>query len=524
MGTLEPTPENYQDAVNLLEGRHTARFRIIDPDGILLADSTRNTSLQVSRNDLSVSRELRDDTDASSNWIYQLLVSPWATKYHTVQPQVNSCGLKRNRLLGGLLSFLMIISLFIHGLVSDRQILETQTVDSIVNDFGGSFSLAGPILAIPATYQVRNSNNRLETVSTFLYIYPNQITATGTLKMEDKRRGIFHAPLYQGNLEMEGSLIWEEEYFRNPQNQNLSVNYGQASILFLIEDPRTLSGTPNFSVDGETLEFRGGNSIHASTYHVLEAPFPISGSQKALWNFKVDFHGGKNVNFFPLGSEFELNLESDWNSPAFEGAYLPLDHTINSNGFNANWQIAQSAQGMPRSMTRDFGNTELDKGRSLTTRFFQPVGNYQMIYRSLQYAILFLLVPFTLFFLWEVFANLNLHPIQYLLTGIANLVFYVLFLSLSEYMSILLAYSLAASACSLLIMYYAVSVLKTARRGLLMLLALGLLYLFLYFVLQSEDYALILGSLMLFVLVAIVMITTRKIEWGTKKSELAPKP
>ena len=219
------------------------------------------------------------------------------------------------------------------------------------------------------------------------------------------------------------------------------------------------------------------------------------------------------MSFLPLGEETTVNVDSPWVSPSFTGAFLPEKRVLDSEGFEASWYILSLARGYPQQWIRG----EIDPYTLLTSGFgvdlMIPVDSYLKTQRSVKYGILYIFLPFVTFFLFEVFLREKIHPLQYLLVGFAVCLFYLLLLSLSEHLGFGPAYLLASLAVAALISFYSCTVLTTWRKGIIMAPVLVSAFGFLYVLLQSEDYALLIGSLGLFAILAAVMVITRKVDW-----------
>jgi inner membrane protein len=214
--------------------------------------------------------------------------------------------------------------------------------------------------------------------------------------------------------------------------------------------------------------------------------------------------------FVPVGIETEVECSSEWNNPSFTGNFLPDSREVSENGFKANWKILHLNRNFPQKWTgTDFNIYSSVFG----VEFLIPVDDYQKTMRTAKYAIMFITFTFLSFFLIELLNKKAIHPIQYLLIGFSLLVFYTLLLSLTEHMMFNLAYIIAGLANIILISAYTKSVLKSTQQTFIILGILLLLYGYLFVVLQLQDYALLMGSIGLFIVLATLMYLTRKIDW-----------
>jgi len=221
------------------------------------------------------------------------------------------------------------------------------------------------------------------------------------------------------------------------------------------------------------------------------------------------------VRFLPMGQDTHAVVTADWASPSFQGSYLPGSSTITGADFSADWDISYLSRNIPLywkneagdSSSRDFSNSFFG------VNFFRAIDTYSLNTRAVKYAILFLIVPFLTLFLLEVFTKKRIHPVPYLLSGIANIIFYLLLLSLSEQMQFYLAYLIAALAVTALLTLYSRSLLPSWKKSWYMGFVVLVSYVLLYAVLNAESYALLIGSIGAFVVVALVMFLTRKLDW-----------
>jgi inner membrane protein len=219
------------------------------------------------------------------------------------------------------------------------------------------------------------------------------------------------------------------------------------------------------------------------------------------------------LGFVPLGGETRAQLSSTWSSPSFDGAFLPSERSVGEEGFDAEWYVLSLNRGYGQRWLRGQVESHAFLDSVFRVELMIPVDTYLKSLRSVKYGILFVLLPFLIFFLFEVANNRRIHPFQYLLVGLAVCLFYLLLVSVSEHLSFDWTYLLASIATTALITFYSSAVLAAWQRAWIMALILGTGYLFLYAALKSEDYALLIGSLGLFVILAGVMVLTRRIDW-----------
>jgi inner membrane protein len=223
----------------------------------------------------------------------------------------------------------------------------------------------------------------------------------------------------------------------------------------------------------------------------------------------------EQFHIVPIGKETHVELHSDWSHPSFVGDFLPIERSVTESEFSARWQTSFFSTNFEEYFLNCAkGQHCIDFPKKIFgVSMIDPVNQYVKSYRALKYALLFIVLTFSGFFLFEVLKRLAIHPVQYGLVGLALAFFYLLLLSLSEHISFGLAYLISSMGCLSLIGFYVCYVLRSIKRGLGFSAGLSIIYALLYGLLSAEDYALLMGSLLLFVLLAIFMIITRKLDW-----------
>ena len=232
----------------------------------------------------------------------------------------------------------------------------------------------------------------------------------------------------------------------------------------------------------------------------------------STYQFKLSLNlkGSQLLYFTPVGKVTDINLSSDWPNPSFNGAFLPDKREISEKGFKANWNILHLNRNFPQIWT---GSQHTISKSSFGIDLILPVDNYQKSYRSIRYAILFIGFTFLVFFFIEVLNKVFIHPVQYILVGVALIVFYTLLLSFSEHMKYNLAFIISALSTLLLIAGYVKAILKSSQLSLLISGILTVLYTFIFVIIQLQDYALLIGSIGIFIILGLVMYFSRKIDW-----------
>jgi inner membrane protein len=421
----------------------------------------------------------------------------------------------------------------IDSLVRERQARRDGVVADIARSAAEAQRLAGPVILVPYTRRTTQVTTRTDDVGHrqsvsreqirrgWVALLPETLAIDGALTLQTKRRGIYTARLYSGTLELRGRFVIPPEhqiFAASPE-----IEWGRAQLVVGLSDPRGLRAGARFEWDGTALALAPGGiadapalaqGIHADL-GPLARPVPGASAQHPF-RIRLALRGSQRLDIVPLGRATRVALASDWPHPSFTGRLLPeADTRISAAGFAATWATTHFATNLSHALEACLQHKHCDDYRNSAfgVAFIEPVDLYLTLERALKYGFLFVGLTFAAFFLFELLAGLAIHPIQYALVGVALAVFFLLLLSLSEHLAFALSYAVAAFACVGLIGFYLSFVLRGARRGLLFGAALGALYALLYAILRMEDHALLMGSALMFALIAAAMIGTRRIDW-----------
>lgn len=408
---------------------------------------------------------------------------------------------------------LMLIPLsMIRSQVYEREVRADEAARDIIGGAGGSLEMVGPLLVLPYEVEVSEELDgklRRYTRRGEVSLLPEYVSVNGVLDVEYRFRGIYRVPVYTVHLEADGGFIIPGPEVFPDAAVPLTNEY---RLVVGIADMRGIREVTPLLWNGIPVEF-GPDAGHPSLGMGIGAglpEFPAAGSAVDFsWSMEVS--GGGSVSVAPLGRDSKLQLSGNWASPSFQGAMLPDERELDDEGFTACWRIPEVSR--PIRPFWDNGAAVDLSAHALRVELLEPVGAYTRTERSVKYGALFLLIPFVVFFLFETLGGLRVHPVQYLLAGAADVLFYLLLLALSEHIGFNIAYILAAAAVMLLISFYARSITGGRSKALAMPVVLTGAYFWLWVTLQSEDYALLIGSAGLFLIVALVMILTRKVDW-----------
>jgi inner membrane protein len=400
-------------------------------------------------------------------------------------------------------------------IVRERERRSHTVREEVIGSWGGRASIAGPYLIVPVsrieTVVLEKGDSVQRRIHDEAIFFPETLNAGGFASSEIRTLGIFPVPVFTLELKMDGyfDLTSFEERL-----EGYDVDMESIRIGFSLDDLSGIRDIDLAKLGEETLSFEPSGANRALGRYQITAPVsPEPGGERREYQFSMQIGGGGSISIAPVARQTEVMLASDWHAPGFFGSALPTEHSIRDDGFTASWTISHLSRSLPSFALVSTLYEEYTDTSRFGVRFFQAEDPYPRNERSVKYAWLFLIVPFITFFLFEVVRKQNIHPIQYLLAGSADIVFYLLLLSISEHLPFMIAYGLAAGSVTLLLGAYGSTVLGGKASGTLLGGILAIAYGYLLVVLRSEDYALLLGSVGLFASLAIVMFLTRKVRW-----------
>ena len=415
------------------------------------------------------------------------------------------------------IAFLVLVLLIpismIEGVIAERESTAQFARQDIMQSYGYRQLVAGPLLVLPFRYPYQDKEGTTTWHHSRLFFSPEELTVNGSLAPQWRYRGLHRLNVYTTSLTVNGS-------FRDVDPSKLLprgalVAWDQAMLAVSVSDARPIKERMVLKVGDTSSAFEPGGQLIPEFTGFLVAGIPSLSPQSNdfVFDFNLSLAGSEHLSFLPIGQSTVVELNSPWPSPSFDGAYLPETHIVNEKGFQARWKVLNLGRGFPSQWRGDAVTAQTLNATAFGVRLYEPASAYQQATRAVKYAVLFVAFTFVVYFLMEIFAARLLHPFQYLLVGFANCIFYLLLVSLSEHLSFAMSYGLAAVACSVLVAGYSVSVLGSAVRAGFVLCVMTTLYSFLFVVLRAEDHSLLMGSVALFVALAIVMYTTRRIDW-----------
>ena len=433
-----------------------------------------------------------------------------------VMTAIRGSQMLRLLLIGFLVLLLLIPAAMIGGLVSERRARRAGAVDEVTAKWGRLQVMTGPALVIPYVERRveldKNGKQVVREEARHLTVLPETLAVRGEIESEVRHRGIFSVPVYRLKLEVSGRFVQPE--FSDWNVEAADVRWDRAEIGVGISDARAIQERTDLTMSGRTIAFLPGTGTFNLTDTGIHAP--LAGAPPAAafdFTFPLVLNGSVGVYFVPFGRETAVTLKSNWPDPSFQGNWLPAKRTVTDKGFEASWSIPFLGRNYPQAWISEAKMDETVEASKFGLDLVTPVDEYRMAERSTKYAGLFILLTFATIWLIEVLGRVRVHPIQYLLVGAAMCLFYLLELALSEHLGFAPAYAVAGVAVVALIASYSLAALNSPRRAGIVGGLVAALYAYLYVLLRNEDYALLLGSVGLFLMLAAVMYLTRRIDW-----------
>jgi len=412
-------------------------------------------------------------------------------------------------MLTGILTLLMLIpTAFIQNLVSEREQRQQQVIDEVSGIWAGPQLVQGPVLMVPYAEAVEQSDKRISYVRKMAYFMPLQLDIDDRITPHVRHRSIYDVTLYNTAMSVSGTFAAPDFARLNIPAGN--VYWNEARLVVGISDLRGLAEDIRLQWQDSSSTLEAGIPENSLLNNGLSSAVKLLPGQAVRFSMNVNLKGSQNLSFVPVGKTTKVHMQSSWANPSFEGISAAQPAAISDKGFETTWNILQVNTGIPQSW-KD-ANVDITHA-AFGVKLLQPADGYAKTQRSVKYALLFIGLTFTIFFFIEILQKRQVHPLQYLLVGFALTVFYVLLLSITEYSGFNPAYLIAATATVGLIGLYVWSIFQKGRIALLFTTALAALYAYIFVLIQLQDYALLCGSIGLFVILATIMYYSRKIDW-----------
>lgn len=426
-----------------------------------------------------------------------------------------------------IVAFLMLVILIplkmVGNTVDERNASRDEATRSVWASYAGPQTVTGPVLVVPYTETIDGpdpSDTKHPDLSVRhverkqVLVFPKTLTVKSDVNPNERYRGIYKVLVYEMQSQWNGTIELPDlnQLPLSPGHQRFEI--GKPYVSIGVSDIRGLMAVPVLNVDGKKLTMERGSQL-SSLKQGLHADIDLGAAstdanpRTVPFSMTLPLLGAQTLAFAPVAEQNDVSVSSTWAHPSFDGAFLPRTRDVSDKGFNAKWDIT-SYNTKARDQITGTGDDSIE---AMSVTLMDPINVYVQTDRAMKYGVLFVLLTFTGFFMFELIKQLRIHPIQYLLVGLSLALFFLLLLSLSEHMAFVLAYLIASAGCIGLLGFYLTFVLHSWKRGVGFGVLLTILYGALYGLLQSEDNALILGSLLLFAILATIMLLTRRIDW-----------
>lgn len=419
----------------------------------------------------------------------------------------------------------------------ERNAYKQEAFDTIANSWTSSQKVTGPIIKIPYVVEVvdkiwdenlKKYREESSHIRRERWIVADDLNITGEVTDSIRYRGIYEIPVYSAKLTFNGVI--KSQAIEDIRQQQGFVRFGKLVFSFSLSDSRGISRISPLMIEPvsntkktakQNLDFMPGSKLNhqPNGTHTLIGVDTLA--KPLRFSFSADLQGMSSLHFVPTAKQVDVKLNSAWPHPSFVGNYLPVSRDISDKGYSAQWQLTSLASNIESKVQ------SCQKGRCLEldnsafgVEHLDPIDVYFQVERSVKYGFLFIVLSFATFFLFEVLKGYQIHGVQYTLVGFAIALFYLLLLALSEHIAFVWAYSSATVACVVLLYIYLAAILRSHKHALAFATVYTLLYGVLYVIIQSEDFALLMGSVLTFICLGVVMLATRKVDWFEAANQL----
>jgi len=409
----------------------------------------------------------------------------------------------------------------IQELVHERENLQFSAINEVSSKWGNAQTISGPFISIPY-YRYEKQIQEDKTVKIlkfkeYIHLLPESLDIKGNINPEKKHRGIYEIVVYGSDLNISGE-------FTNINFEELNIDYknilwDKAVLTTGISDLRGIENQVLLNWNENKILFNPGTTSYDLVSSGINAKLPEilpEDTSTFKFSFDINLKGSRLLYFVPVGKTTNVNLNSAWQNPKFNGAYITNSNKVDKKGFTANWKILHLNRNFPQIWTN---NQYQISNSAFGVDLILPVDSYQKNTRSVKYAVLFIGLTFLVFFFTEVLKKIFIHPIQYILVGLSLIIFYTLLLSISEHLNFDKAFLISVIATLLLIFAYVKAILKSWSLTFLITGILIILYTFIFIIIQMQEYSLLIGSIGIFIVLAMVMFFSRKVDWYSIKFE-----
>ena len=428
----------------------------------------------------------------------------------------------RMLVVGVLIMVLLIPLSFVKDLITERSYRQKEVVNEINSKWGNEVVLSGPILKVPYTIEKEEKTydkkkesyfTTTKEISKFAYFFPDELNIDSKVETKPLNRSIYKSVVYNSDIEVSGEFPIID--FSSEAVKPKTIEWEKASVIVQTSNLKGIRNTLEVQLGNQKLTMNPKYDTNSLNTIQSEAIVGITETVKSPtpFSFTMTVNGSESLQFIPIGKETSATMTSNWHSPSFNGLFLPEDgsRNITADGFSASWKVLQINRQFEQAF---FGYLPNLQEFAFGTKLIIPVDEYQKSERTAKYGFMVIGLTLLVFLLIQLVSKIYIHPFQYVMVGLALVMFYTLLISISEHSTFLKAYLIAAFSVLALIVVYSRAILKGFKFPLLIGVSLTSLYGFIYIIIQLESYALLVGSIGLFTILAIIMFASRKIDWA----------
>ena len=418
---------------------------------------------------------------------------------------------------------LLIPTSMVSNLIEEREEVAENVIREVSDQWCSKQEVIAPCLTLEkiltSTTRVENNDSEIDdkrTITSYtkkkLNILPHNLDITGNIETKVLKRSIYNVVTYESPLTLTGDFQLTEE-----ELQTVLPFEGLAEIDFAVSNLKGISDEITLQFGQQRVVLTPNGTGLDNRCKKMSAKVDISDlltGKSIPFSMTISLKGSKSINFVPVAKTTNVQLKSDWSTPSFSGNFLPSSREVTSEGFTSKWKISYVNRSYPQLF---WDSDKLDKEISdsaFGVKLILPVEHYQQCMRTSKYALLFIFLTFATFFFIETLNKKNIHPIQYLLVGLALTIFYSLLLSFSEHIGFTWAYAISTLMTIAMLTLYSIGILKLKKTSCYIGAALGCLYVYIFVLTQMETYALLAGSLGLFAILGMMMYFSQRINWN----------
>jgi inner membrane protein len=397
----------------------------------------------------------------------------------------------------------------VESIIYDRESRRQTAISEISEKWGAPQTIVGPVLSVPYLSESKDEQGKIVSTQSFVHFLPDSLQVNGKITPEKRTRGIYEVIVYQSDMQLSGQFSAIKSRAADIISAK-TLQWNNSVLTIGIPDLRGIEEQIELQWNNEKKLFNTGVLMTDFTTSGVHVPVTLKDNETIHFATRIQLKGSDKLYFTPVGKVTNLKLASSWANPSFDGSFLPDTRNVTAEGFTADWKVLHLNRNFPQTWLNQSGDIAAS---GFGVNLLLPVDSYQKATRATKYAILFIALTFIAFFFNEMRGTGRVHPFQYVLIGLALVIFYTLLISMSEYLGFNSAYWIAAAMTVGLVTLYARSLFPSSVMSNLIGGTLVLLYVFLFTLIQLQDYALLIGSLGLFAILAGLMYLSKKIEW-----------